>query len=582
MSFMGGSACAAGSNPLAQMAKQQHVDNSLQFDRMQEQQAKGGMRSDNRHVSQQDSQMLQQMNGPQVNRFSFDEMRNELPMNHPNQANWSKDFKSGGPVMQPVPQPSASGSEWAKNFSQPQQQMPQAQYGPSLGMNAGMGYTPRFQMYSGMQQQPQLHLPQQQRIVELDDASWEKQFKSIEASQTKENTAEPELKTEDKTENKSEEVSIEDLEEDPVYSIENGYDAKWFETSQYPPNWDQIWDRIKDQMHDDGSAHVRGGDIWERDFSHFASSRPNYADYKFNEENPYLQDPDPYALGVALMDQGAKLSLAALAFEAALQRNPNHVDAWCRLGQAQAQNELENECIRALEQCVKLDKNNQQALLDLAISYTNEGYENAAYATLERWLATKYPQLVDRATADNPALANENRLDLHQRVTGLFLKAAQMSPDGANIDADVQVGLGVLFYGNEEYEKAVDCFRAALAVRPNDPLMWNRLGATLANSNKPEEAIDAYYKALELRPSFVRARYNVGVSCINIGCYREAAEHLLSAMSLHQTGDGNDFEKSTNLCETLRRVFLAMDRRDLVPKIGPNMDLQQFRSEFNF
>lgn len=46
-----------------------------------------------------------------------------------------------------------------------------------------------------------------------------------------------------------------------------------------------------------------------------------------------------------------------------------------------------------------------------------------------------------------------------------------------------------------------------------DFLLWNRLGATLANGGLPEEAIDAYRKALDLRPTFTRATYNLGVSC---------------------------------------------------------------------
>jgi peroxin-5 len=357
------------------------------------------------------------------------------------------------------------------------------------------------------------------------------------------------------------------------------------------------------------------GDIRTHDYAR----GPELGNYMFEENNMFKDVPNAYEEGQKIMREGGNLSLAALAFEAAVSKQPDFIEAWVALGQAQAQNEKEAPAIRALEHALKLDPNNLDALMGLSVSYTNEGYDSLAYRTLERWVSVSYPSLGVKPRGldeSEEEMGFTDRHILHEKVTNLFLEAAQMNPDGENVDVDVQVGLGVLFYGSEEYEKAVDCFTAALNSAHNgtmkkegeEHLLWNRLGATLANSGRSEEAIEAYSRALELRANFVRARYNLGVSCINLGVQDEAAVHLLGALSMHRVlevegmqkakelmkdGHGNDMDddavqsllmqnQSTNLYDTLRRVFTQMGRRDFAEMVGPDMNLDAFRKDFDF
>ena len=41
---------------------------------------------------------------------------------------------------------------------------------------------------------------------------------------------------------------------------------------------------------------------------------------------------------------------------------------------------------------------------------------------------------------------------------------------------------------------------------PQDWLLYNRVGATLANGGRADEALSYYYRALEINPSYIRAR----------------------------------------------------------------------------
>ena len=492
-------------------------------------------------------------------------------------------------------------------------------YGMNMGMGAGLGMGGMSSGYRPMPTQRMSEPKGKGRMVELDDKNWEEQFAEIDGNGQQDLDAEA---------NAAMEAELDDIDRSVPYphphTLDNGgvdFEGTWQGILAERAANRQMADTdasYADRLGAEDGMHMGDYDPWDTFDTlntHGGFRDPQLGDYIFEEDNLFRAIPDPFNEGVKIMLEAGNLSLAALAFEAAVQKDPQHTDAWNWLGSAQAQNEKESPAIRALRQALKLDPSNLDALMGLAVSNTNEGYDADAYRTLERWLSIRYPSIISPQDLSQPAdVGFTDRHALHEKVTNLFIRAAQLSPDGEHMDPDVQVGLGVLFYSDEEYEKAVDCFSAALASTesgstnraPQIHLLWNRLGATLANSGRSEEAIAAYEKALTLNPNFVRARYNLGVSCINIGCYEEAAQHLLGALSMHRVveregrervaevmggGEGVDEERlehmmgmnqSTNLYETLRRVFGQMERRDLSKLVGPGMDVEAFRGEFDF
>lgn len=144
------------------------------------------------------------------------------------------------------------------------------------------------------------------------------------------------------------------------------------------------------------------------------------------------------------------------------------------------ENEKDPNAIAALKRSLELNPNNPKVMMSLAVSYTNESLQNQALNMLVNWLKCNenYQNLVPptMTAVDDEILTSSiiNGPNLKE-VQQLFLTAVQQKHP--QIDPDIQEALGVLFNLSSEYDKAVDCFRAALHVRP-DAKTWNRLGIT--------------------------------------------------------------------------------------------------------
>ncbi|KAK6023464.1 tetratricopeptide repeat protein, partial [Ostertagia ostertagi] len=147
--------------------------------------------------------------------------------------------------------------------------------------------------------------------------------------------------------------------------------------------------------------------------------------YEHQANNPFLTSAQPMMEGDRLMQEG-DLGNAMLAYEAAVQKNPNDAeidrvlqqnlerlvqaveenaedaDAWCRLGLSHAENEHDAKAIAAFNKCLKIQPNNEEALLALSVSLANESVDNEALNQLEKWLVAHQggdPTTVQKAHA---------------------------------------------------------------------------------------------------------------------------------------------------------------------------------------
>ncbi|GBE81169.1 Peroxisomal targeting signal receptor [Sparassis crispa] len=633
--LISGSECAVPFNPLSQVLKHAEGDRSLQQDRIA-----GPSSSKLHHLpstssalgAERDLALARQFFDPRTQTpnpgASFNAQVNFTPsqvtrMDQEIAKGWS-DVNSIQNVMfrQEIGKPTTSG--WASEFSSTSRVSPGPQQEQSISQRPDIHQRPFMDsnMYGGSMSFG-MYNPNMPFLQSNDNGKGkgrefdlEAAFAQLDASFA---TAQTEgariVEVDDVVSEPSESTLPQDLQETDNTSVKHNTDfnSVWDELqkSRTPPAHEDIakWEAEFNQLM---SSHREDGDYDYGEFMQNAfhdglvdefgnrlgqdadtikfddKGLPILEPYVFEPNNKYL-DPSiaprsPLREAKALLEQNGSLSEVALLLEAAIQQGElgtGGYEAWILLGETRSMDEREEAAMRALTEGVRRAEQagaSGEGVMPLAIAFTNEGMERASHTMLLRWLQARFPSY--EIPQDAWDSLSQSTWHSHERAKEVFLDIARDQYSQGEIDPDVQMGLGVLFYTTTDYTRAKDCFETALTVRPKDYLLWNRMGSSLSNGNEPEKALGAYREALQLRPTYTRAIYNVGVACVNIGAHTEAAEHFLSALAMQETSGGT---KSEHLWLTLRRTFVSMGRPDLADKANSSTNVGIFRQEgFDF
>jgi len=288
--------------------------------------------------------------------------------------------------------------------------------------------------------------------------------------------------------------------------------------------------------------------------------------------------------GVRQFEAG-NLKEAIYAFEMELQQNDgDNATAWHYLGRCHAENDQDPLAIVCLEHAVDRDPYASRARLALGVSYVNELDHRQALSHLKAWI-THNPTFAgmeldedmygSNAEGEGAAVSGGGTAAFEE-VQRLLLRAldfAKVSTDSDSAATDVLEALGVVYNVSRDYDAAVDAFEKAIAARPDDYQLYNRLGATLANAHQSERALPAYRKALSIKPKYARAWLNMAISHSNLQSYKEAARCYLQTLSLNPA--------AIHCWSYLRIALSCAEQWDLIPH-AVNRELGAFVEHYDF
>lgn len=188
---------------------------------------------------------------------------------------------------------------------------------------------------------------------------------------------------------------------------------------------------------------------------------------------------------------------AVTYYEDAYKNNPQYIKVHQSMGDLYLKKGDTDKAAEAIERAARISPNNPQRQAQLGKIYLQKGDMEKA----DR--AFKTAVKVDPKNAELQTEIGEAYLK-----TGHDEKAAEAFKGSLNVVESVYVynRLGIALRRKGKCLEAIDEYKKALKVDPNDEALYYNIGKAYLETNKKKEAISAFRKALEIDPNFKECR----------------------------------------------------------------------------
>ena len=283
---------------------------------------------------------------------------------------------------------------------------------------------------------------------------------------------------------------------------------------------------------------------------------------------------DAYWHGLALLDRpDPNFDLAIANFTEATKSDSGFSLAFAALGEAYRRRavstndaDLMAKATKAVEEALRLDKDQPEVRLSLAKVYRSTGQPAAAVHQVKLVLEAQ-PQNDDAHRLLGQLLASSDPEGALKELKN----AVELRPQHwRNHDA-----LGMFLYGQRRSRDAIDSFREVAKLKPRDATPLQQIGAMYLDLHDLDRAADNFKRSNQVQPNagsysnlgtiaFMRGRYTEAVQA-----YQEAIK-LEPASAVHHGNLGDAFRRMGKADDAMAAYRNAIKQADAASRVNPS------------